>query len=317
MAKTRKNTRRKDDILLKSAFEESFPDLLRFYYPDADEVFDIKKGFAFLDKELAELFPEPQQQGGNRFVDMLVKTHLKTGGEEWILIHIEIQGDNDKNFTHRMLQYWYRIYDRYRVDVTALVVFTGSKRQKRPTCFHKSFMGTQITYEYNVYHILDHTEEELLAMNNPFALIVLAAQKALLMGKIPEKELAMHRLTVARALIQSKKYSHERVTRFLFFLKSFMYIENPEINCNFDREVDKLTGKKEAMGIIETIKQIEREEAFEEGIEKGLEKGLEKGKIVEISNLITKLGLTDAQVAEVADVPVSFARKVRSSVKKK
>lgn len=43
--------RRKDDILLKSAFEESFPDLLRFYFPGADEVFDMKKGFVFLDKE--------------------------------------------------------------------------------------------------------------------------------------------------------------------------------------------------------------------------------------------------------------------------
>jgi predicted transposase/invertase (TIGR01784 family) len=294
-------------MLLKSAFEEFFPDLLRFYYPSADKVFDIKKGFEFLDKELAELFPEPQKQGGGRFVDMLVKTYLKTGKEEWILVHIEIQRANDKNFAHRMLQYWYRIYDRYRVDITALVVFTGSKQQKRPFRFRKSFMGTEIIYEYNIYHILDHTEQELLAMDNPFALIVLAAQKALLMNKIPEEELARHRLTVARALIQSKKYNHEQITRFLFFLKNFIHIESSGINRNFDKQLNKLTGKKETMGIIETIKQI----TFEEGMEKGLEKSKEQF----VKNLLSNTDFSIAKIALLANVTEAFVKKVKAGSK--
>lgn len=235
---------------------------------------------------------------------MLVKVHLKAGGEEWILIHIEIQGCNDERFTHRMLQYWYRIYDRYRVDITALVVFTGNKRQKRPTRFHKSFLGTHLTYEYNVYHILDHTEQELLAMDNPFALIMLAAQKALLMGKVPEEELAQHRLTVARALVQSKKYSHEQIARFLFFLKNFVHIENPEINRNFDIQVNKLTGKKEAMGIIETIKQI----TFEEGVEKGKEQV--------VKNLLAADKFTIAEIANFAGVTEAFVKKVKEGSKR-
>ena len=50
--------RRKNDILLKSAFEEAFSDLLRFFFKQADIIFDIAKGFEFMDKELSELFPE-------------------------------------------------------------------------------------------------------------------------------------------------------------------------------------------------------------------------------------------------------------------
>ena len=50
--------RRKNDILLKSAFEEAFPDLLRYCFPDADDIFDLDKDLEFLDKELSELFPE-------------------------------------------------------------------------------------------------------------------------------------------------------------------------------------------------------------------------------------------------------------------
>jgi hypothetical protein len=96
--------RKKDDALLKAAFEELFPYLLRFCFPDADKIFDFRKSFVFLDKELTELFPELKKQGGSRFVDMLVKTFLKNGKEEWILVHIEIQGGSAKGFPKRMFQ---------------------------------------------------------------------------------------------------------------------------------------------------------------------------------------------------------------------
>ena len=330
-----KNTapRKKHDSLLKAAFEELFPYLLRFCFTDADNIFNFRKKPVFLDKELAELFPEPEKQGGNRFVDLLAKVFLKNGREEWILAHIEIQGWNTKDFPLRMFQYWYRIYDRYAVDITALVIFTGNQNQKVTGTFHKTFMGTEVIYRYNTYHIFDHTEEELLAMNNPFALIVLAAQKALLQGKVPEDELGKHRLTIAKALIQSKKFSHKKIQELMLFLKSFIYIGNKEINSKFDEQTYQLTGKKITMGIMETLKQIAREEAleevFEEGMEKGIKKGIEKGiekgrkkgmeegKQHVIENLIIRLGLSDKQAADIAEVPVSFIRKVRTSLKKK
>ncbi len=297
--------RKKDDPLLKAAFEELFAHLLRFCFPGAEKVFDFHKGFVFLDKELTELFPELKKQGGSRFADMLVKTFLKNGKEEWILVHIEIQGGSTKDFPKRMFQYWYRIYDRYGVDIAALAIFTGNKRQQHPDMFHKTFMGTEITYRYNVCHIFDHSEAELLAIDNPFALIVLAAQKALLRGKVPEEEFAKHRLTVARALIQSNKFSHKRIEKVLFFLKNFLYIGNEEINLKFDKQIEQLTGGSVTMGIIETIKKIEREE------------GVEKGKRDVIENLIIKLGLSDKQVSDIAEMPVSFIKKIRASLKNK
>lgn len=111
-------------------------------------------------------------------------------------------------------------------------MFTGSKRQKQPNAFENEFPNTRVHYSYNTYHILDHNEEELLKMDNPFALIVLAAQKALQMGKVPEEELGEGRLTVARALIRSRKYNHEQVIRFLYFLKNFIYLELLQLNLN-------------------------------------------------------------------------------------
>ena len=66
---------------------------------------------------------------------------------------------------------------------------------------------------------MTHTEAELLAMANPFSLVVLAAPKALLAKKLPKEELNESRLTIAKALIESKQFSHPQIEAFLFFLK--------------------------------------------------------------------------------------------------
>lgn len=241
-------------------------------------------------------------------MDMLVKTFLKDGKEEWVLIHIEIEGGNDMGFSRRMFMYWYRIYDRFGVDIAALVVFTGNKYQKRSEVFEKEFLGTKVHYSFNTYHILDHSEEELLKMDNPFALIVLAAQKALLRDRIPEQELGEQRLTVARALIQSHKYSHEQIINFLYFLKNFIYIENPVINRNFDREIEVLTGKENAMGIIETIKKITREEAI---LEERKKRKLEMAKRnQEIAKNLKKAGVDLNIIAKSTGLSVEDIRKL-------
>lgn len=315
--------RRKNDILLKSAFEEAFSDLLRFFFKDTDSLFDIEKGFEFMDKELLELFPDLEKQGGSRFVDMLVKIFGADGSEEWMLIHIEIQAQNDQQFSKRMFQYFYRIYDRYDVPITALAVFTGPGKSLTANSFNYQFLGTEIQYKFNNYHIMDHSEEQLIAMDNPFAFIVLAAQKALLSDKIPEWELAEHRLTIARSLIQSKKYNNEKIRRFLYFLKTFIHIENPEFNSNFDKEISQLTGNISTMGIIETIKMLTREEGIEIGIEQGIEKGIERGiergeekKSIEVVTKMLQSGkFSISEIANFTEVSEDFVKKVQKELK--
>ncbi|GLU50768.1 hypothetical protein Dfri01_02290 [Dyadobacter frigoris] len=299
--------RKKNDILLKSAFEESFADLLYFFFKDADVVFDFERGFDFMDKELAELFPDLEKKGGDRFVDMLVKTYLKTGVEEYILVHIEIQDGAIKNFAQRMFQYYYRILDRFEVEVAALAVFTGKQDQKQPSEYRKDFLGTEIIYKYNSYHIFDHTEDQLLSMDNLFALVILTAQKVSLSFKIPESELGEQRLGIVRALVESKRYDNEKIRRFLFFLKTFIYIENSEINGKFDSEVNLLTGNETSMGIIEAIKMI----TLEEGIEKG-----EYNKTYEIvKNLIVNTDFEISKVAALANCSESLVEKVQEDLR--
>jgi predicted transposase YdaD len=50
------------------------------------------------------------------------------------------------------------------------------------------------------------------------------------------------------------------------------------------------------------------------GVEKGMEKGVEKGKIIEVKNLLTKTNFSLEEIAEIAEVAVSFVEKVKASL---
>jgi hypothetical protein len=99
------------DILWKGILEGTFDDFLRFFFPNADSIFDMERGFEFLDKELEQLYPN-QDKPKQRYVDKLVKVFTKDNTEKWILVHIEVQGYKDKDFGERMFTYYYRILDK-------------------------------------------------------------------------------------------------------------------------------------------------------------------------------------------------------------
>jgi hypothetical protein len=71
--------RPKYDILWKGMKEEVIEDLLHFVEPGIGKDLDLDRGFVFLDKELAELYPGPDQPAKTRVVDQLVKTFLRDG----------------------------------------------------------------------------------------------------------------------------------------------------------------------------------------------------------------------------------------------
>lgn len=78
------------------------------------------------------------------------------------------------------------------------------------------------------------------------------------------------------------------------------------------------------MGIIETIKKIEREDAFGKGIEKGIKKGIEKGigkgieegKAQVVANLISAEKFTISEIANFASVSESFVKRIKKGQKK-
>ena len=163
------------DVRWKEIITDLFEDFVAFFMPEAYEIIDFSQEVVFLEQELLKLFPDKERKG-KVVNDKLVKVRLKSGEEKWILIHIEVQSSYETDFTERMFTYFYRIWDKYRQKVTAIAIYTGDNVPKSNDNYAYEFLGTKLSYQFNVYKVMDAPEETLLASENPFALAILASK---------------------------------------------------------------------------------------------------------------------------------------------
>ncbi len=109
----------------KEALKHFFPDFLDFFFRDAHSGIDWCLGYEFLDKELQQIARDAKL--GRRYADILVKVWRHGGEEAWVLVHVEVQAQQQAAFAERMYVYNYRLYDRYRRPVASLAVLADEQ----------------------------------------------------------------------------------------------------------------------------------------------------------------------------------------------
>jgi hypothetical protein len=163
------------DEAWKQIIERFFPEFLRFFAPEVYEAIDFQKSFTFLDTEMAQF--DKQALKGAKVVDKLAKVFRKDGSERWILIHIEVQGDADEDFSLRMFRYFYRIFDRYGKQVISIAVLTERASGPADGRYERKVFGSGVEFHYLPFNLMDYERDQLEADENPMALVVLAAQE--------------------------------------------------------------------------------------------------------------------------------------------
>jgi hypothetical protein len=217
----------RDDLLWKGIIEDMPAHFCRLFFPNAEAELDFERGFTFLDKELEQLFPEEEIEHP-KFVDKLIKAYTKAGTEEWILIHIEVQGYYEKDFGKRMFQYFYRLLDRYDKPVTALAIFTDSNPTFKPDNYHYRFLGTAAGFQFNTYKILEKNEEDLMADKNPFAMVVLTVLTALKSKKWDDDSLLSLKIDLFKRMY-NRQMEKKTTQALATFLKLYVHFSKPEI----------------------------------------------------------------------------------------
>jgi len=167
------------DEAWKVIIEELFPDFLSFFFPQIYKDINFAKGFEFLDKELQKILK--RSEVGKKIVDKLVKVYLNDGSEKWLLIHIEVQGYQEENFSERIYIYNYRIFDRYRKKVISLALLTDTNRNYRPSIFQISRWGFDLSFQFPIIKLVDYQGKwEKLEQNlNPFSTVVMSFLKTI------------------------------------------------------------------------------------------------------------------------------------------
>jgi hypothetical protein len=158
----------------KDALDFFFEAFLELFFPEAHADIDWSRQWESLDKELQQIAPDVEI--GRRYVDKLVKVWLKSGEEQWVLIHVEVQMSDDGKFTWRMYVYNYRVFDKYNKEVASFAVLGDDNPRWRPHSFGYRRWGVEVEFRFPIVKLLDYAERrsELEESSNPFATVILA-----------------------------------------------------------------------------------------------------------------------------------------------
>jgi hypothetical protein len=163
----------------KEALDIYFQAFLLLLFPTIHNDIDWSRPIEMLDKESQRLVPGSLR--GRRTVGKLVKVWRENGRPAWVLIHVEVQAQQDRTFARRMAIYNGRIFDRYDCDVASLAILADDNLNWRPIRFQRDLWGCRASLAFPTVKLLDFAgrEAELEASANPFAKIVLAHLKTL------------------------------------------------------------------------------------------------------------------------------------------
>jgi predicted transposase/invertase (TIGR01784 family) len=254
------------DTLWKGIIEDLFEDFLLYFYPLwTKENVDTGRPFEFLDKELDEIYPAPKPK--KRFADKLVKVHTKAGGEQWVLVHIEVQGYKDVDFPERMFTYFYRIRDRFRKEVMALVILTDDDPSFQPASYRYQFQNTSLEYRFDSFKLSTKTSSELEIPGNPFGIVMLTAWEALKKKDNTDSRLLDWKISLVEKLKEAG-YEKEKIKRILNFIRYYIGFKEEKKSLEFEEKVQSIIKNRTNMGIEEAIKKEIREKSLKEGEKK-------------------------------------------------
>lgn len=296
-----KNNLRKElpDALWKSIVTEMLPDFIKFFIPKLYDVIDFEKKFEFLEQELEKIIKKSKKH--RKYTDKLVKVFLKDGEEQWILIHIELQGYHDKEFSERMFTMFYRIYDSFQKKIAALAIFTDGEEGYEPSSFDYDYFHTKLHYEYFTYKILKQSEKELIKSENPFAMVVLAGLYTLKTeGKsrtIYEKRYEFKKSL--SKLLKNKGYDDKKFLDIMSFIDGIMFLPD-ELEIKYERDLKELMGGEKEMVAMEltNLYQLGIKQGTEKGIKELVKKMLVKGKSIEEVSEMTEI--SEKEIKEIA-----------------
>jgi hypothetical protein len=207
---------------------------MAFFFPQADAEIDWTRGYEMLDKELQPIVRQAKQ--GRRYVDKLVKVWLKSGGERWLLVHVEVQAWKEGDFPKRMHVYNHRIFDRYDREVISLAILADDDPDWRPNQFGYSRWGFRTGTEFPIIKLLDYAPryQALEADPNPFAMVVLAHLKTLETRRAPADRKAW-KLRLVKGLYE-RGMDPEDVRQLLRFIDWIMDLPQ-ELEQLFQQEI--------------------------------------------------------------------------------
>jgi hypothetical protein len=247
----------------KEILEAYFQDFMQFFFPHIHDDIDWSRGYDFLDQELRQVVRDAEL--GKRLADKLVKVWKRSGEETWVLIHLEVQNQEEGHFSDRLFIYYYRLRDKYNRPIATLVILGDERESWRPQPFQSELWGCRVQFEYPIVKLLDYAPrwEELEASRNPFAIAVMTHLKTKETRQDPRSRKEW-KFRLTRRLYE-QGYERQDILNLFHFID--WMLELPEdLKQAFRSELEHYEQERK-MPYITSIEQMVREEEREEGRE--------------------------------------------------
>lgn len=286
------------DTPWKDILEGYLPEFMAFFFPDIYAAIDWSRGYTFLDKELQSVTRDAEI--GLRLADKLVQVWRKDGTDAWLLIHIEIQGQEESVFAKRMFVYHYRLFDRYQRPIVSLAVLSDDRATWRPHEFGYSQWGCGIRFWFPIIKIVDYKEQqaELAASANPFATVVLTHLAARATRQdAPTRAQVKYQLT---RQLYARGYNRQMILDLYRFIDWLLHLPD-ELDKQVWQQI-KAYEEAQQMKYISTAERI--------GMAQGRAEGLAEGRAEAARDLARRLAekrfgpLDEELMALIAALPV-------------
>ncbi len=250
----------------KVLLERYFPQFMSFFFPEIHDDINWAKGHDFLDQEFQQIVRDADLS--KRYVDKLVKVWKLSGAEQLVFVHIEVQSQEDRDFSNRMFVYNYRIRDCYNEKIVSLAILGDDRANWRPEPFQDELWGCKVSFEFPMVKLLDYEPlwSELEASRNPFAIAVMAHLKTKETKKDPRSRKEW-KFQLTRRLYE-QGFERQDIMELFLFLDWLMQL--PEgLKQEFKVELDQYEQEKQ-MRYISSIEEITREEIVLKMLQKGM-----------------------------------------------
>jgi Domain of unknown function (DUF4351) len=267
------------DLPWKEMIEDYFEPFMCFFFPEIHAEIDWSRGYEFLDQELTQVVRDAEL--GKRVVDKLVKVWTRSGKETWVLLNIEVQSQEESNFSARIFTHYYRLRDCYNVPIVNLAILGDDRSSWRPGPFQAAQWGCEVDFRFPMVKLLDYQSRwtELEASRNPFALVVMAHLKTKETKKdLQDRKEWKFRLT---RMLYERDYERQDILRIFRFLD--WILELPEgLKQEFNVDLKRYEQEKQ-MPYITSIERM----GIAEGLQQGLQQEQERQRSL-VSRLLTR-----------------------------
>jgi hypothetical protein len=287
-------TKEKDDYdsPWKDIIDLCFPQFMAFFFPEAAEEIDWERGYILLDKEFQKIVKEAEL--GRTYADKLIQVCKKNGDDAWVLIHIEVQGQDNPGFAERMFVYNYRIFDKYKRSVASFAILSDENPNWCPKDFGYKLLGCKVQFEFSVAKILEYRSRwgNLEKDSNPFAVVVMAHLKTQ-ETRSDMEERKRWKFNITKSLY-GRGYSRDDILNLYRFIDWIMKLPE-EAEALFQQDMEKFEEEKK-MQYVTNAERI--------GIKKGIPLGMIKdAQEMVIEALEVRFGIaTDNTIAQVRSI---------------